>query len=199
MAYTFYNSKADGTPDAQITSGEVGALFSTLTSQERINGDTEFSKLWIQSDADVTLFIGIKTPSPYTSTLFLSASTDTDTAADITGSETKYGALEVVSVADPDITVKNNPDYVLVRVNDDVIVSGDAYNVTAIVDNGDGTSTITLNRSMAYVPAAGDFVTSVITLNLVTATPGAVWREETVPVGASWYAEFASADILIAD
>lgn len=79
--YTFHSSKIDGTPDQQITSGQVGSLFDTLTSQERVSGDQDFAKLWITSDTDLSTYVGLSTPMPYTSTIFVSAN-DNDTEGD---------------------------------------------------------------------------------------------------------------------
>jgi len=200
MAYTYHNSKADGTPDQVIVSGQIGALFTTLTSQERISGDQEFSKMWITSDIDVTVYVGILSPTKYTSTVFVSA-LDTDAVGDLTGSETRYGAMEVVSALETGIVVKNT-FYTLVRVSDTIIVDGKAYEVSTITDNGDGTSTIVATidyHPLPPLPPYAWYITSVLQINLVTATPKPFWREEKVDAGALWYGEYATAELLIAD
>jgi len=198
MAYTYYNSKPDVTPDQEITSGQVGALFSTLTSQERITGDEELSKMWIISDVDVTIYIGLSQPMPYTSTVFLSAS-DNDTEGDLTGSEIKYGALKVVSATASAVKVTANPDYTLSRAGDFIVVSGKGYEIDTVTDNGDGTLDIAATIDYAVVPNPGEFVTTAFQMTLVTATAKSFWREEKVAAGADYLGEYVTARILIAD
>ncbi len=195
--YTFHSSKIDGTPDQQITSGQVGSLFDTLDSQERVAGDQDFAKLWITSDTDLSTYVGLSTPMPYTSTIFVSAN-DNDTEGDLTGSEARYGAMKVVSATVTDIIV-NNSFYVLVRVGDFIIVSSRAYEVGSVTDNGDGTSTIMATIDYAVAPVAGDYITSVLLISLVTAIAKPVWREEKVDAGSDWFGEYATANILLAD
>ena len=198
MAYTYYNSKPDGTPDQQITSGQVNALFPTLTSQDRLNGVQQFSKLWIQSDQDITAVFGLNSPGHYGSYVFVSAN-ENDTEGDLTGSETKYGAVEVVSATATEIVFKNDTNYTLIRGGDVIIVASKAYTVDTVTDNGDGTSTVTATIDYIALPAAGDYITSTFDLSLVTATSKPIWREEKVQAGAQWYDEYSTADILIAD
>lgn len=198
MSYTYYNSKPDGTPDQQITSGQINALFPTLTSQNRLNGITQYSKLWIQSDTDVTSVFGLNSPGSYGSYIFLMPN-DSDIEGDITGTETKYGAVEVVSATATAIVFKNDPNYTLIRSGEIIIVSGAAYTVDTVTDNGDGTSTVVGTIDYSVLPNAGNYITSTLQLSLVTATNKSLWREETVEVGAQWYGEYSTADILIAD
>ena len=198
MAYTFYKAKTDGTVDVQITSGQVGALFSTLTSQERIAGDTEFAKVWLSADADITSFVGLNSPSPYSSNVFVSAS-DTDAVGDLTGTEVRYGALKVVSCTATALILTKNADYDLVRNSDTLIVASKAYDLNSLVDNGDGTITVGSAVNFSPVATVGAWVTSVFQLNLVTGTPKPFWREEKVAAGAAYVSEYATADILIAD
>lgn len=198
MAYTYYNSKSDGTPDQQITSGQINALFPTLTSQDRLNGVQQFSKMWIQSDQDVTTIFGLNSPGSYGSYIFLSAD-DNDTESDLTGSETRYGAVEVVSATATEIVVNNDTNYTLIRNGDTIVVAAKAYAVDTITDNGDGTSSVVATSDYVSLPIAGDYITSTFELSLVTATNKSFWREENVEAGAPWYAEYSTADILIAD
>jgi len=198
MAYTFYKSKVDGTIDTQIVSDEIGALFSTLTSQERIAGDMEFAKMWIMSDVDVTAFIGLNSPSPYSSNVFVGA-TDTDAVGDLTGTEDRYGALEVVSCTATALIVKKNADYDLVRNGDTIVVTAKAYDVNSLVDNGDGTVTLGASNDFSPLPVAGNWITSIVRITLVTATARPIWREEKIAPGSAYVSQYATADILIAD
>ena len=198
MAYTFYRSKVDGAIDTAIVSDEVGALFSTLTSQERIAGDDEFSKMWLMSDVDITSFIGLNSPSPYSSCVFASAS-DADAVGDLTGTEARYGALKVVSCSATALIVTKNTDWDLVRDGDTVVVSAKAYDINGLVDNGDGTVTLSSAVDFSPLPVTGDWVTSIVQINLVTATARPFWREEKIAPGSPYVSEYATADILIAD
>ena len=198
MAYTYYKAKTDGTVDVQITSGQVNALFSTLTSQERITGNQEFEKFWLSSDADITSFVGLNSPSPYSSNVFLSAN-EADAVGDLTGSEVRYGALAVVSCTATALVLTKNTDYDLVRNGDTVVVAAKAYELNSLVDNGDGTITVGSAVDFSPVATAGAWVTSMLQLNLTTGTPKPFWREELVAAGSAYVAEYATADILIAD
>ena len=198
MAYTYYNSKTDGTPDQQITSGQINALFPTLSSQDRLNGVDQFSKMWIQSDADMTTIFGLNSPGSYGSYIFLSASDD-DTESDLTGNELKYGAVKVVSATATEIVFNNDENYTLIRSGEKIVVSGVAYTVDTVTDNGDGTSSVAPTTDLSPLPNAGDYITSTFELSLVTATSKPFWREEKVPAGADYYGEYSTADILIAD
>ncbi|RLA76697.1 MAG: hypothetical protein DRG30_02205, partial [Epsilonproteobacteria bacterium] len=97
MAYIFHNSKSDGTIDTQISSG-TDTLFSGITVKERLDGDTEFQKVWITSDVDQTIYVGQNYPSNYyyPSAVFVSAN-EADAEGDLTGGESKYGASKVIS------------------------------------------------------------------------------------------------------
>ena len=198
MAYTFYKSKVDGTVDTQIASGQIGALFSTLTSQERIAGNQEFSKMWMSADVDITSFVGLNSPSPYSSNVFLSAN-DADAVGDLTGNEVRYGALKVVSCTATALVLTKNADYDLVRNGDTVIVNAKAYDLNSLTDNGDGTITVGSASNFSPVATVGAWVTSVVQVNLVTGTPKPFWREEKVAAGSAYVGEYATADILIAD
>ena len=198
MAYTFHNAKADGSVDAQITSGQVNSLFTTLTSQERIAGDQEFAKFWLSSDADISSFVGLNAPSPYSSNVFLSAN-EADAVGDLTGSEVRYGALAVVSCTATALVLTKNTDYELIRDGDTVIVAAKAYDLNSLTDNGDGTITVGSSINFSPVASAGTWVTSVFQMDLTTATPKPFWREELVAAGSAYVAEYATASILIAD
>jgi len=198
MAYEFHNSKVDGTPDQEIVSGQIGSLFTSLTSQERLTGDQEFSKVWITADSDLTSLIGLSNPTDYTSTVFVSAS-ESDVEGDLTGSELRYGAQKVATVGSNYIDVEDNVDYTLMRSADVIIIAGATYTIDTVVDNTNGTHRVTTTTALASLPSVGDYVTSTFALTLITATPKPFWREEKVTAGAAWYGEYATAEILIAD
>ena len=194
MAYKFYNSNVDGTKNIEISSGQVGSLFSTLTTTERINGDTEFAKAWIESDVDKTVYIGILDPMPYESTVFLSAS-DTDAVGDLLGTESRYGAMKVVSATATEIIVTNSSQ-IMVRSGDKIMIDGVDYAVATVVDNGT-TSTITTTSSIVTPPVADDYITSMFAITLVANTAKPFWREEIVPATSAFISTTLTASLIV--
>jgi len=183
--YTFHSSKIDGTPDQQITSGQLNAILSPITVAERIAGDTENAKVWVTSDTDKLAYLGQMNPSAYSFCTFLSAS-DNDVEGDLTGSEIKYGALEVVSALVTGIIVNENTNYTLARVGDTLYVKEAPYEIATITDNGDGTLTIVATIDYVTLPVAGEFVTAMFTVNLITATAKSFWVRRDVTAGSTW-------------
>ncbi len=194
--YTFYNSKTDGTIDTQISSGIVGNLFSSVTVSERVAGDTEFQKVWLSDDSDSSTYVGISSYSAYGQNVFLSAS-ESDAVGDLTGSETRYGALKVVSALETAVKVTNDPFHTLVRVGDTIVVENAPYEVASITDNGDGTSDIAATIDYVSVPGLGGFITSMFIMSLTTGTPKPFWRERQVATGSNWSGGNVVVDILI--
>ncbi len=190
--YTFHNSKTDGTPDQQVTSGQLNAILSPITVTERISGDTENAKIWVTSDSDKLAYLGQMNPSAYSFCTFLSAS-DNDAEGDLTGSETKYGALEVVSSLVTEIKVNDNANYTLARVGDTLYVKEAPYEIDTITDNGDGTLTIAATIDYVALPTAGEFVTTMFTMSLVTAVAKSFWVRRDVDAGSTW----SGADIAV--
>ncbi len=196
MAYIYHNSKADGTPDSQLSSGQTDVLFSSITTAERIAGDSEFQKVWITDDEDSTTYVGQFYPSRYISTVFLSAS-DNDDETDLTGAEVRYGALQVASATETGIIVTENELYSLVRVGDNIVVENAPYEVETVTDNGDGTLTIVATIDFVAIPTANAWITSLLSLALVTATARPFWTEETLPAGSSWYGSAEPTSLMI--
>ncbi len=194
--YTYYNSKPDGTIDTQITSGIVGNLFSSVSIAERVSGDDELQKMWIMNDSDSNTYIGIKSYSAYWQNVFVSAS-DTDTESDLTGSETRYGALKVVSALATAITVTKDAFFTLARVGDTIAVENAPYEIASITDNGDDTLDITATIDYISLPPVGGFITSMFTLDLTTGVAKPFWRERKVIPGSTWSGGSIVVDILI--
>ncbi len=196
MAYTYYSSKPDGTIDTQISSGVEGNLFTSVTVAERIAGDDEFQKMWIMNDNDATVYIGIKSYSAYGQNVFVSAS-DLDAEGDLAGSETRYGALKVVSALVTAITVEEDAFYTLARVGDTIAVENAPYEIASITDNGDGTLDITATIDYVTLPSVGGFITSMFTLALTTGVARPFWRERKIVAGSNWSGGSVVVDILI--
>ncbi len=194
--YTYYSSKTDGTIDTQITSGVVGNLFSSVTVSERVAGDDELQKMWIMNDADINAYVGINSYSAYWQNVFVSAS-DTDAEGDLTGSETRYGALKVVSALVTAITVEADAFYTLARVGDTIAVMSAPYEIASITDNGNGTLDIAATIDYVTLPTAGAFITSMFNLALTTGVARPFWRERKVIPGSNWSGSNIVVNILI--
>ena len=196
MAYTLYNSKIDGTPDQIIVSGDLDVALSSVTPAERAAGNTEFVKLWIESDIDVSTVLGLSSYTAYSHNVFLSAS-DSDIETDLTGAETRYGALKVVSATATSIIIEEDEHYTLVRVGDTIIVEEAPYEIATITDNGDSTLTIDATIDYVAVPAGGDFIASVFSLSLVATTPKSFWYERVIDAGSTWSGAPVVSNIII--
>ncbi len=194
--YVYYNSLTDGSIDTEIQSGTVGNIFTSVTPSERVSGDEEFQKVWISNDEDSSTYIGLNSYSAYGQNVFLSAS-ESDAVVDLTGSETRYGALKVVSALVTAITVDEDPFYTLFRVGDECIVAGAPYEVATITDNGNGTLDISATIDFTILPSVGTFITSLLILPLTTGTPKPFWRERKVIAGSNWSGGNIVVDIFV--
>ncbi len=183
MAFTFYNSNPDGTLKDPITSGQLGALFSQVTPTEAMSGATTLSKVHIRSSEDVETYIGLEARSAYDHTVFVSANY-ADAEADLTGSETRYGGLEVVSATATEIIVNEDSNHILVRVGDGLVVENILYPTDSRTDNGDGTITLTSTSDFSPLPTAGGYVTSTFPLTIGSTETLSFWRERIVAPSA---------------
>ncbi len=196
MAYTFHNSNPDGTINQAIASGQVGALFSSVTTGERLAGDVEFSKVWITSDEDVTTYVGINSYTAYGQSMFVSAA-EGDQESDLTGTEDRYGALEVVSAVADYIGVEDDSYNTLMRVGDTIVVKEAPYEIDSIVYDSPGRSRVSAIIDFVTLPVAGEFITSMFTLNTTTAIPKPFWRERIVTAGSNWSGGNVIVDFII--
>jgi hypothetical protein len=187
----FYNSNANGTINAQVTSGQVGAFFSSLTTVERLNGDTELAKIWIESDTTETVFIGVA-EGDYDSFLFVSAN-EADAEGDLLGTEYLYTEYEVISATDTYIIVTDDGN---LRANDYLISNGELYKIDTVTDMLDGTYKLEFAMATGAI-SAGDKVSTAFALNLISDTPKPFWAKEVVSAGSPRYASYTSSNIIV--
>ena len=196
--FIFRKANSDGTVGDRIMSGQLNALFTDVNYQMRHNGDRALAKFWIESDEDVEIPISVTNGTAYHHYVFLSAD-DGDAVADLTGDEYRYGALNVVDTDDSNkIKVIKDQHYTLARVGDVLYWSGDPYQIDDIVDNSDGTITISLGSDInGTMPEPGDYVqTMTQPVSLTANTPKSFWRERIVDAGSQWSGEDVAVQIL---
>lgn len=167
------------------TSGVVQNVFPNVLSSERVSGSTKYRKIHckVANDTDETLY-GSKAwlfgPSAGDDWVFLFEGTYSDTQADITGSERKYGSSLLQTAADAGDTV------IVIEVEDasmtgifqagDTIYISDKLTPTAttgneeekVIDSIDSVSgtqvTMTLTEQLLNSYATGTKVSSVVEL-----------------------------------
>ncbi len=196
MAYLFHNSNTDGTIKDEVVSGQLGALFTSVTTGERLAGNTENSKVFITADETTTTYVGINAYNSYNQCVFMSAS-DSDQESDLTGAELKYGALEITAATNTEITVNEDSIYTLARVGDTMAVDDAPYEIATIVDNLDGTLTITATIIFTTIPAIGSYVTTLFTMPTVQNVPLSFWRQRIVAAGSTWSGSDVVVDLLV--
>ena len=179
---TFYKSAADdgGAIGAQITDGGIDDLLPPITSQDRLHGLTFHRKVWIESDTDLSILNSIANHGQYGAVYFESANAN-DTVADLTGTETKYGAMLIVSNTENDVIVNNNADYTIMRVGDYAFIGADVVQIDTITDNGDGTSTVAFSPAIPTADHSGTYFSTMIDKAFTAATPLPFWVKIDVP------------------
>ena len=182
MAMKYYKSATDdgGAIGDQLADGGVDDLFPGITSQNRLNGIVIHRKIWYESDIDANVMCSLANEGQFDSCFFESAG-ENDTISDLTGSETKYGALEIISNTVNTVKIKNDPAETLARVNDKAHIGTDMVNIDAITDNGDGTSDIDFSPDIADADHAGSYLISCIDKSFTAADQKPFWIRVTVP------------------
>ena len=185
MAMTFYKSATDdgGAIGDQLTDGGVDDLLPGITSQNRLNGVVIHRKIWYKSDAANNVMCSLANEGQFDSCFFESAGLN-DTIGDLTGSETKYGALEIISNTVNTVKIKNDPAETLARVNDKAHIGTDMVTIDSITDNGDGTSDIAFSPDIADADHAGTYMVTVIDKAFAAGDEFPFWIRITVPAQA---------------
>lgn len=196
MAYKFYKAVTDdgGDVGTQISSGEVNALFNRLELTELISGSVKNRKVYIESDADLTCYVGISGLGDYDQSLFASAG-NSEVVGDLTGNEAKYGGVPVLSATLNTFTYTIGL-YDLFSHASWASYAGKLFAVSSYIDNGDGTATVTVGSDFPNTPAQSDVITSVLPLSLTAAIPVPFWRVNSVAAASSPVSEYNSVTIL---
>jgi len=194
MAYTYYKATTDdgGTIGIQIASGEVNALFDLLTIAQQTSGISKNRKMYIESDADITAYIGLKTTGLHDSTVFESSG-DAQVVGDLTGSEDKYGCAVITASTTTTFTFDNTlQSEILFRAGDKLVYDNVLYDITSVV-----TDTVTFSPAMSATPTVGNTITSVFEFALLAGVPKSLWRKNVYPSSVASVSEYNSVDILI--
>ena len=184
MQITFYKSASDdgGAKGDQITSGELNAVFPSLTAANRIDGVTIDRKIWIEPDEDVDLLYGVGNDGLFQTYAFLSAS-DNDTIGDLTGNERLICALKIVSNTADVLTVEDDLESGVVAVDDYMTVGNEITQVDAITDNNDGTWDITTKNSLTGGDYSGQWAIVQFRKTLTAGTATPLWvRVKVLPL-----------------
>lgn len=187
----FYNSNTDGTIKDQVASGQLGGFFSTLTVTERLSGDTEFAKIWIESDTTEIVYIGVS-KSSYDSYIFLSAN-EADDETDLLGTEDLFTEYEVISATTSNIVVEGDGN---LRADDYMIINNELYQINTVTDLGGGEYQLDF-PSVSGAISAGDMASTAFQLSLTAATPKPLWAKEVVPAGSPRYASYTASNLII--
>ena len=184
---TYFKSATNdgGAKGTQLTDGGVDDLFPTITSQDRLNGVNFKRKIWYESDTALTIVCSLANQGQYNSCFFKTATGGNDVVGDITGTEDRYGALNIVSNTVNTAKVTNNAKWTLVRVADKAHIGSDVVTVSAVSDNGDGTSDVTFSPDIASADHSGGFMVSTLAETFAVATAVPFWVEIDVPTASS--------------
>ena len=183
---TFFKSATDdgGAKGAALVDGGVDDLCPSITSQNRLVGFNFHRKIWYEADADLTIMCSLANLGQFNSCFFVTTGGGNDVAGDITGSEDRFGAMNIVSNTVNTVKVSNNPKWTLVRNGDHAHVGSDIVTVGTVTDNGDGTSDITFSPDIPTANHAGTFFVSVLGETFTSGTAKPFWVEVDVIANA---------------
>jgi len=184
---TFYKSTTEdgGAKGQQLTNGGVDDLYPAIDSQDRLNGKVIHRKIWYQTDASSVIMCTLSNQGQYNSCFFKTASGGNDVVGSITGNEDRFGALAIVSNGTDSVVVTNNKKWTLARVGDKAHIGNDVVGITAISDNGNGTSNITFSPAIPVAIHDGTFFATVIEENFTAGTAVPFWTEIDIPALSS--------------
>jgi len=138
---TFYKANPDGTKSSDVITNDINDWLQRVSAIALITGKKYTYKYFIES-SDTHDTMALLKSHNFTNPYFIRSNAATET--DLTGSEDKYGAMQVDSVSGDVITVVHGL-HDLVRTNDYVLLpNGKIHQVTAITDNG-GTWDLTVS------------------------------------------------------
>ena len=180
---TYFKSATDdgGAIGTQLTDGGVTELFPIITSQNRLTGLNYYRKAWYNSDEALTIMCSLANLAEYNASFFESAGVN-DVVGDLTGSETRYGALNIVSNTTTSVKVTDNTLWTLARVNDYAHIGDTIVQIDTITDNGDGTSDIAFSPAIVTADHSGTAFSTTISKNFTAGVDVPFWINVDVPV-----------------
>ena len=214
MALKFYRAIGDtgGVKGDEISSGVKGVLLPLITSTDRANGVIIHRKIYIETDAGITLFSGINGYGQFSASWFKSAS-DAEVVGDLTGTEIKYGASQIIKLEDSlsnietengagglsdirKITVLEDPTGdVFFRAGDQLHIDNNIY-VIDVVTYLAGECEIALTANAPYFYAIGKYAYSNAENTLLATESDPFWLKVTVPAGTITTDEFNTFSIM---
>jgi len=189
-------SSTDGTKGTEIKSGELNSLFDTYTKQQQLNGATKYRKMYIESDIDITVNVGISSIGDYDSLLVISTG-DAEVGAGIDPKATKYGAEIIISSTVNSLTfLSTRSGYDVLRASEDFIYNGDIYAITSIIAGSTDEMVVSFIPSMTTPPKVGETVTSFIPISLVANIAVPFWRMNYYPAFFQSAKQYNNTDII---
>lgn len=183
MTLKYYRSATDdgGAIGDEITSGQMNALFPTLTVTEEVSGTDKFRKIWVEADEDgVDMYVGIADPGLFEAYLFDVVNDDDESIGDFDPSVQDYFGGVVVKSAAVDEFTFDNVSKALFRDGGMILHANKLYSIDTVTDNGTDT-TVVVNGDLDPVPEAGDWITSMMNKTLSANTPSPFWRNNVTP------------------
>ena len=186
MAATTYfkavDSISDGSKGTQITSGGLGVILPYVTSQQRIIGITQLEKFYIQSDTNLTIFIGFTSLGLFQGRLIDSTGA-AEVAGDVLGATARYGASEILANDANGCTIEHNAVTDLFRVGDYILV-GDVVVEIATITANTADRVVTYLFTIPYVDLIGTNASSVLQKTLVANVGTPLWCEDIIAAGS---------------
>ena len=201
MAYKLYKAVSDngGGIGVEIFSGEIDALFDELTKPQQLSGVVKNRKIFIESDINKTVYIGIHNAGDFLPSIFTSAGAN-DEVVDLLGTEDKFTSVVITASTLTGFTYDNtiNP-YVIFKINQFIVYDSTLHTVGSTVDNGNGTNTVTFGVALTTQPIVGKTITSAIQLTLVAGVPMPFWRRNDYIAGVATSSGYNAVDLLVLD
>lgn len=200
MAYTYFRAVTDdgGAKGTETTSGTTNNLFNLLTTQERLNGVVKQRKIYLQSDVDASVYIGILTPGDYPAgTALFNSLSDGEVVGDLPNAEPYFGAAKINEVTSNTEIEVTGTDNTLFRVGDYCAFKNAVVEIITIGANGD--DVVLIFASDLNAPAVGEYITSLLPASLTAGVAKPIWRENGYPSGAAKLQENNTVEILIVD
>ena len=171
---TDYTGTCDKSPTEPTENGIGQIMGAKLTRAEQINGLTRFSKWWIESDVDVSIYQYLSLDSAMLEYSIFLCVNDDDCPANIVGDEKRYSSYKIESNTISTVTIRKNSE-MLVEAGDKVAYANGFWDVNTIADNGDNTFTIDFGQDVTDEDMQGKQVANCFATDLVADEAKPFW------------------------
>lgn len=184
-------SDSDGTIGEALVCGLVDEIFDSITWQIRQDGEIKHKKVYVTSDtANAAATLGLLGNPNYNWSVFPAAS-DTEIETDLTGTETRYGPMQITANTANDFTTSTDPTNIY-RSGDTLLwwdASDNHIEVVggAITDNGNSTWTIAFASAQDATDRSGNSTSSLVSFGYSANVPKPFWIRCEVAAGSPYY------------